>query len=98
MRHRTRSIVSCAADHDHLSFFNERVQVVAHERGDVRYLLLDVAPVGPDQCSQPDVRIENSHSAPFAEERFNERDDGTLSQVIRTRFERESDDTDSLLA
>ena len=70
----------------------QTLHVFAHQRRDVRDLLFDVEPVGPHECGDADLRVEDAHRASLADERLHQRHHRTLPQVVCPRLESQADD------
>src|SRR5690349_4391590 len=93
-----RRIRTWRADDHELGMLEQLVGVLAQQRRDVGHLGFDVALVGADEAGHRDVAVEDPYVQAAPDQGFDQRDHGTLAQVVGVRLERQPCNADSLAA
>ena len=92
----TAYVVARVADHEHLGVGEQRFHARAHQRRDVRDLLLDIPAVGADEPSHGNVPVEDSDVTALADQGLDEHDHRALSQIVGSGLEGQADHPDPL--
>ena len=85
-------------DHDGLCMIQYCVDSIHHEPGNVRNTVQDEVAVGADQASHFYVAVENTQVVTFADQVLDDLNHRTFAQIVGSRFETESEDTNLPLA
>src|SRR5712671_6989486 len=87
-------LLAAVADHEHIRVAEHRLQALAHERGDVRDLFLDVTPIGAAETGNRYAAVEDAHVAPLPDQPFDQAHHRALPQVVGIGLEGEPQDSD----
>src|SRR4029077_13830959 len=82
------------ADHDCLGVIQHGIDPAHDQSGNVRNMVENEVPIGTNQASQTHVLVINPEVIALADEVFNNFDHGTLSQIVRSCLETETQHTD----
>lgn len=80
--------------HDRFPVVEDLAEVIGDEFGDEGDFLEDVVPVGAGEFGDVDVGVIDLHLEPFAEEAFDDIDDGAFAEIVGAGLEGEAEEGD----
>src|SRR5262244_1231730 len=73
--------------HEQLGFGDDALDIAAHDRRNVRNVLLDETPVRAEQARQVHVRVVDEQVESLADELLGDRHQRTFAQIVGSRLE-----------